>query len=39
MRLVFQDLDPEAACASGRMQVQGDVEQVIRLFRSLAPRP
>lgn len=38
MRLVFQDLDPEAACASGRVQVQGDVEQVIRLFRSLAPR-
>ena len=38
MRLVFQDLDPEAACASGRVHVQGDVEQVIRLFRSLAPR-
>ena len=38
MRLVFQDLDPEAACASGRVQVQGDAEQVIRLFRSLAPR-
>ena len=36
MRLVFQDLDPEAACASGRVQVEGDVEQVIRLFRSLA---
>ena len=37
MRLVFQDLDPEAARASGRVQVQGDIEQVIRLFRSLAP--
>lgn len=38
MRLVFQDLDPEAACGSGRVQVQGDIEQVIRLFHSLAPR-
>lgn len=38
MRLVFQDLDPEAAFASGRVQVQGDTEQVTRLFRSLAPR-
>jgi hypothetical protein len=38
MRMVFQDLDPEGACASGRVQVQGDVEQVIRLFRSLARR-
>lgn len=38
MRLIFQDLDPEAACASGRVQVHGDVEQVIRLFRSAARR-
>lgn len=38
MRLVFQDLDPEGACASGRVQVHGDTEQVIRLFRSLALR-
>ena len=37
MRLVFQDLDPEAACTSGRVEVQGDVEPVIRVFRSLAP--
>jgi hypothetical protein len=35
MRLVFQDLDPEAACASGRLQIEGDTEQVIRFFRSL----
>ena len=38
MRLVFQDLDPEAACASGRVQVEGDVDQVVRLFRSVAHR-
>lgn len=35
MRLVYQDLDPEEACAAGRLQIQGDNEQVIRLFRSL----
>jgi hypothetical protein len=37
MRLVFQDLDPEAACASGRLSIQGEVDQVITFFRSLAP--
>jgi hypothetical protein len=36
MRLVFQDLDPDAACASGRVQVHGDSEHVTRLFRSLS---
>ena len=34
MRMVFQDLDPATACASGRVQVEGDSEQVMRLFRS-----
>jgi SCP-2 sterol transfer family len=35
MRLVFQDLDPEAACASGHVQIEGDSGQVITLFRSI----
>jgi hypothetical protein len=36
LRLVFQDLDVERACASGRVEVDGDVEAVVRVFRSLA---
>lgn len=37
MRLVFQDLDPGTACASGAVKVEGDPEPVVRFFRSFVP--
>ena len=36
MRLVFADLDPGQACASGRVRVEGDVDHVVRVFESFA---
>lgn len=39
MRMVFQDLDPETAITSGRIEVERDVDQVIKMFRSLATVP
>lgn len=36
MRLVFQELDPDAAVSSGRVRVDGDPEPLRRLFRSFA---
>ncbi len=37
MRLVFSDLDAEAARRAGRITIIGETEPVVRLFRSLAP--
>ena len=37
MRLVFQDLDAEAASASRRIEIHGEIQPVIRVFRSPTP--
>lgn len=38
MRLVFEDLDLEAACQSGRIKLRGDLEYVVWTFPSFVSR-